>query len=48
MSDMEKRAAQRLARLLTAVGYRVRLRRHRSLAGSFYSVQVLSTKRIRK
>ena len=44
MSDMEKRAAQRLVRHLIAVGYRVRLRRHRSLAGSFYSVQVLPPK----
>ena len=48
MSAMEKRAAQRLVRHLIAVGYRIRLRRHRSLGGSFYSVQVLPPKRIRK
>jgi len=38
---MSKRAAQRLARHLTAIGYRVTVRRHRAPAGSFYSVQVV-------
>ena len=44
---MEKRAAQRLARHLIAVGYRVRLRRHRTMTGAVYSVQFVAPRRAR-
>jgi len=37
---MTKRAALRLASYFRSLGHLVRVRRHRSPAGAFYSVQV--------
>jgi len=37
---MSKHAALRLARYLSNLGHRVRVRRHRAPAGAFYSLQV--------
>jgi hypothetical protein len=45
---MEKRAAKRLARYLATLGFLVMVKRHRSPAGSFYSVEVLGPKRMGK
>jgi hypothetical protein len=41
---MSKRAALRLARYLRCLGYRVKIRRHRSVPGVFYSVEFLAPK----
>ena len=38
---MQKRAAQRLARYFRSLGHRVKLKRHRSPAGAFYSLEFL-------
>jgi len=47
IDGMSKHAAQRLARYLSNLGHRVRVRQHRSPTGAFYSVEVLAPKRIR-
>ena len=43
-TDITRRAAHKLARLLRAQGYRVRVRRHRAERLVFYTVETHSTK----
>jgi hypothetical protein len=42
---MTKRAAQRLARLYRRLGYRIKIRQHKSRAGVFYSFELAPKKR---